>query len=87
MPENFSFSPILRYEERDNFLASEELVRQELNKTLESSIHFEDRKGVLLVKVTTFNGEIIEDILRKDRMDYNYCIGLIKQALGVNEND
>ena len=87
MPKDFSFSPILRYEERDNFLASEEFVRQELNKNLESSIHFENRKGVLLVKVITFNGKVIEDILRKDRINYNYCVDLIKQALGVNEDD
>lgn len=87
MPEDFSFSPILRHEERDSFLNSEELVRQELNKNLESSIRFEDRKGVLLVKVITFNGKVIEDILCKDHIDYNYCIGLIKQALGVNEDD
>lgn len=87
MPKDFSFSPILRHEERDSFLSSEELVRQELNKNLESSIRFEDRKGVLLVKVITFNGKVIEDVLRKDHIDYNYCIGLIKQALGVNEDD
>ena len=87
MPKDFNFSPILRNDDKEHFLNCEELVRQELDKNLESSIRFEDRKGVLLVKVVTFSGKIIEDILRKDQIDYNYCVGLIKQALGVNEDD
>lgn len=86
MPEDFSFSPILRNDEKDRFLVCEEEVKESLKKTLESKISFKNRLGAILVEITTPDGEIIKDIIRLENANYNYCVGLIKLALGVKEN-
>ncbi len=86
MPEDFSFSPVLRNDEKDHFLGCEEEVKESLKKTFESKISFKNRLGVIMVEITTPDGEVIKDILRLDNANYNYCVGLIKLALGVKEN-
>lgn len=86
MPEDFNFSPILRNDDKEYFLDCEEEVKESLKKTFESKISFQNRLGVILVEITTPDGEVINDILRLDNANYNYCVGLINLALGVKEN-
>lgn len=86
MPEDFNFSPILRNDDKEYFLDCEEKVKESLKKTFESKISFQNRLGVILVEITTPDGEVINDILRLDNANYNYCVGLINLALGVKEN-
>ena len=86
MPEDFRFSPILRNDEKERFLVCEEEVKESLKNTFESKISFKKRLGTILVEITTTDGEVIKDIIRLDNVNYNYCVGLIKLALGVKEN-
>lgn len=81
MPENFTFSKFLRHEDREHFINHEEKVQKRLSEITVSSIEFKDTRGVILVKITLPNGDIVKDILRKDSINYNYCVGLIQKVL------
>ena len=85
MPEDFKFSPILRNDEKEKFLESEEKLREALKTILDSNIHFKNRLGSVIVEITKPDGEVVKDILRLDNMNYNYCVKLIKLALGVEK--
>lgn len=86
MPRGFSFSPLIRTDEKDSFLGSEEKVQKCLSETFESTIKLKSRLGAVFVEITKPDGGVIQDILRKDNIDYNYCVNLIKLALGVKKD-
>ena len=81
MSEDFKFSMFLRNEDREKLINHEEKVQQRLSEISVSSLEFKDTRGVILVKITLPNGHIVKDILRKDAIDYDYCVGLIKKVL------
>ena len=84
MPKDFRYSEFLRNEEKEKFIGSEEKVQERLNEIKITNIELKNRNGVILVKITKPDGEVIEDILRKDNIDYNYCVGLIRKALEID---
>lgn len=86
MGENFRFSKFLRLDMREKFLKNEEKIQSLINSIGNSKIEFKNRAGVILVDIVTPNGEIINDIIRKDSIDYNYCVNLLETALGIKEN-
>lgn len=83
MPEGFRFSKFIRHDLKERFLDKEEKIAERLKAVKFSKIEFKDKAGVILVDIITPTGEIINDIIRKDNINYNYCVNLLATALGV----